>query len=218
MRRGLFVTGTDTGVGKTIVCSALMQRYRAELSLGYWKPVQTGIEQDDDTAVVRDLGDCAEVEIFDEGVRLRNPVSPHLAARLSGTTIALADLESLAGRLATDRTWIVEGAGGVLVPLNDPELMTDWMARLGLPALVVARTALGTINHTLLTLEALKQRSLKVAGVVMVGERNEENRHAIEHYGRTRVIGEMPLFRELTAAVVGDWARDELDREGHLWR
>ncbi|MDA1312855.1 MAG: dethiobiotin synthase [Acidobacteria bacterium] len=218
MRRGLFVTGTDTGVGKTIVCSALMQRYRDERPLGYWKPVQTGIEQDDDTAVVRDLGDCAEVEIFDEGVRLRNPVSPHLAARLSGTTIALADLESLAGRLATDRTWIVEGAGGVLVPLNDRELMTDWMARLGLPALVVARTAVGTINHTLLTLEALKQRSLKVAGVVMVGERNEENRHAIEHYGRTRVIAEMPLFRELTAAVVGDWARDELDRAGHLWR
>jgi dethiobiotin synthase len=218
MRRGLFVTGTDTGVGKTIVCSALMQRYRLELSLGYWKPVQTGIEQDDDTAVVRDLGDCAAEEIFDEGVRLPNPVSPHLAARLSGTTIALADLESLAGRLAADRTWIVEGAGGALVPLNDRELMTDWMARLGLPVLVVARAGLGTINHTLLTLEALRQRSLKVAGVVMVGERNEENRRAIEHYGATPVIGEMPLFRELTAAALGDWARGELDRERRLWQ
>ena len=218
MPRGLFVTGTDTGVGKTVVCSALMQRYRGEMSIGYWKPVQTGIEQDDDTAVVRELAECAAEEIFDKGVRLRNPVSPHLAARLSGTTIALPDLEALADGLALDRTWIIEGAGGALVPLNDTDLMTDWMSRLGLPVLVVARAGLGTINHTLLTLEALRRRSLRVAGVVMVGEPNDENRRAIEHYGRTPVFGEMPVFRELTMTAVGSWARESLDREGRLWQ
>jgi dethiobiotin synthetase/malonyl-CoA O-methyltransferase len=218
MRRGLFITGTDTGIGKTVVCAALMHRYRREMPLGYWKPVQTGIEQDDDTAAVRDLGRCAAEEIFEDGVRLPNPVSPHLAARLCGTTIALADLEALADRLTADRAWIVEGAGGALVPLNDRELMTDWMARLRLPVLVVARSGLGTINHTLLSLEALQKRSLDVVGVVMVGEPNGENRRAIEHYGGTPVVGEMPLFPELTAAALGDWARDEFDREGRLWQ
>jgi dethiobiotin synthase len=218
MRRGVFVTGTDTGVGKTVVCAALLQRYRREMPLGYWKPVQTGIEQDDDTAVVRDLGECAAEEIFDQGVRLQNPVSPHLAARLSGTTISLPDLATLAKARAPDRTWIIEGAGGALVPLNDKDLMTDWMARLSIPALVVARSALGTINHTLLTLEALHRRSVDVVGVVMVGEPNEENRMAIEHYGGTPVLGEMPSFPELTAVAVGSWARKELDPHSRLWQ
>ena len=218
MPRGLFVTGTDTGVGKTIVCAALMHRCRKVGPIGYWKPIQTGIEEDDDTAVVRELGACAEAEIFAEGIRLPRPLSPHLAARLAGETIAIEDLEAMAERLSKDRAWIIEGAGGVLVPLNDSELMTDWMARLGLPVLVAARSGLGTINHTLLTLEALRARSLRVMGVVMVGMHNEENRRAIERYGNTVVVGEMPVFDELTAAAVGSWAAASLDQGGSLLR
>ena len=113
---------------------------------------------------------------------------------------------------------MIEGAGGALVPLNDSELMTDWMARLGLPVVVAARSGLGTINHTLLTLEALRARSLRVTGVVMVGEHNVENRRAIERYGNTVVLGEMPLFGELTASEVGSWAAASLDLEGTLLR
>ena len=218
MPRGLFVTGTDTGAGKTIVSAALMHRYRSAGPIGYWKPIQTGIEEDDDTAVVRELGACSEAEIFAEGIRLPRPLSPHLAARLSGCTIAIEDLEAMASRLSKERAWIVEGAGGGLVPLNDSELMTDWMAQLGLPVLVAARSGLGTINHTLLTLEALRARSLRVRGVVMVGERNEENRRAIERYGNTVVVGEMPVFGELTASVVGSWAAASLDQDGSLLR
>ena len=216
MPSGLFVTGTDTNVGKTVACGALMHRYRDAGPVGYWKPIQTGIEVDDDTAVVRDLGSCSNDEIFDEGVRLERPVSPHLAARLAGTNVALRDLEAMASRLPTDRAWIVEGAGGSLVPINDTQFMTDWMVRLGFPVLVVARSTLGTINHTLLTLEALRARSLRLAGVVMIGEPNEENRRAIERYGRLAVVGEMPLLDDLSSASLKEWAMSGLDYDGLL--
>src|SRR5438874_8676216 len=134
MRRGVFVTGTDTGVGKTVVAAALMCRYRGLAPLRYWKPIQTGIEQDDDTADVRRLAACADGEILDEGVRLRLPLSPHQAAALDGTTIEIDRvMGALDSQPSTDR-WIVEGAGGVLVPLNESELAVDLMRRLGLAA------------------------------------------------------------------------------------
>jgi dethiobiotin synthase len=225
--RGLFVTGTDTGVGKTVVSAALMHRYRPAVALRYWKPIQTGIEQDDDTADVERLGACGADEIETTGIRLPRPVSPHLAARLHGTTIALASLvQSVAhpNRESTDGLdhagetirWIVEGAGGVLVPINETETMADLMGALGLPIIVVARTGLGTINHTLLTLEALRRRILKVAGVVMVGDRSPENRGAIERYGDVPVIGEMPRFTPLDTAELAAWAATELDRDRQL--
>jgi dethiobiotin synthetase len=112
--------------------------------------------------------------------------------------------------------WIVEGAGGVLVPINDTEMMADLIGLLGLPALVVARSSLGTINHTLSTLEALRSRGLAVAGVVMVGDRNDDNRLAIEQYGRVGVVGEMPRFDRMTPEVVAHWAATELDPNEQL--
>ena len=110
----------------------------------------------------------------------------------------------------------MEGAGGVLVPINETETMADLIGALGLPVLVVARTALGTINHTLLTLEALRRRALQVPGVVMVGDRNAENRGAIERYGGAPVLGEMPRFSPLDAAELAAWAATELDRDRRL--
>ena len=216
MLRGLFITGTDTGVGKTVTAAALMHRYRAAAPLRYWKPIQTGIEEDDDTAVVRDLGGCAGQEIFDQGARLPRPVSPHLAARLHGSAIEVKSMIQLAAGEPPQARWIVEGAGGVLVPLNGKEKMIDLMARLGLPAVVVARSSLGTINHTLLTLEALRSRELVVAGVVMVGESNSDNRAAIEEFGNVPVLAEMPRFGVLTSDALGQWAREHFDREGRL--
>jgi dethiobiotin synthase len=202
--RGVFVTGTDTGVGKTVASAALMRRYRdpsetpASRALRYWKPIQTGIEQDDDSGEVRRLAECNDDEVWDEGVRLRRPVSPHLAAALAGERI---DLDHLAGRLAAqdpDDHWIVEGAGGVLVPVNEREVMADLMVKLGLAVLVVARTTLGTINHTLLTLEALRARSLTVAGVFLAGDPVASNTEAIERYGGVRVVAELPRLDPLT--------------------
>ena len=216
MLRGLFVTGTDTGVGKTVVAAALLLRYRAQAPLRYWKPIQTGIEQDDDTAEVGRLGRCEPTDVLSAGVRLPVPVSPHLAARLSGCTIGLQPLVDTLLAEAGQSCWIVEGAGGTLVPVNDSETIADLMVRLGLPVVVVAKTTLGTINHTLLTIEALRRRALCVAGVVMVGDRNAENRSAIERYGSVVVLGEMPRFDPLTPERLAQWAATELDPRGQL--
>jgi dethiobiotin synthetase len=212
--RGLFVTGTDTGVGKTVVSAALLLRYRARFALRYWKPIQTGIEQDDDTADVRRLAACEPGDVREDGVRLRHPVSPHLAARLARVRIGLDAIDRLASKGVA--RWVVEGAGGVLVPINEADLMVDLMTHLALPVVVVARSTLGTINHTLLTLEALRSRGLRVAGVVMVGAPDGDNREAIECYGRTRVVGELPHLSPLTPETLEAWARTSLDPHSHL--
>jgi dethiobiotin synthase len=207
--KGLFVTGTDTGVGKTIAAAALMHRYRGTVPLCYWKPIQTGIEIDDDTGTVRRLGACAQDEVFAQGVRLPKPVSPHLAARWAGRRIDLADLRGMLP--SVNVSWIVEGAGGVLAPINESQTMADWMACLELPVLIVARSGLGTINHTLLTLEALRTRQLHVAGVLMIGEPNPDNRAAIEEYGRVQVVGELPVLAPLDPGLLGAWSAAHLD-------
>jgi dethiobiotin synthetase len=214
--RGLFVTGTDTGVGKTVAAAALFHRYRGRVPLRYWKPIETGVEQDNDTAEVGRLGACDPHELLTRGVRLERPVSPHLAARLAGRTIDLDSLVAVVNAEPDSSRWIVEGAGGVLVPVGDTTNMADLMTRLGLPVVVVARTALGTINHTLLTLEALKLRSIETAGVIMVGVPNADNREAIERYGRVQVLGEMPRIEPLTSEQLAIWAVSGLDRQGRL--
>jgi len=214
MHRGIFVTGTDTNVGKTVVSAAVMIRYRGEAPLKYWKPVQTGIEHDDDAREVARLAGMPA--IHDRGVRLPHPVSPHLAARLAGTRITVQSLlEHVNGEAGT--RWIVEGAGGVLVPINELETMADLIGALDLPVLIAARSSLGTINHTLMTIEALRRRMLRVAGVVMVGEPNHENRLAIEKYGAAEVIAEMPRFDPLTPEALERWVKTEFDRNGALF-
>jgi dethiobiotin synthetase len=219
--RGLFITGTDTNVGKTVVASAVLHRYREHVPLGYWKPIQTGIEQSDDTRDVRCLGMCGESEILDAGIRLPRPLSPHLSARLNGTRIELQQLMDIAASAALsgrELRWLVEGAGGALAPINEAQFMTDLMIQLALPVLVVGRSALGTINHTLMTLETLRRRDLLVAGVVMVGEKNSANREAIENFGNVEVVGEMPVISSLTPENLRAWARTELDPHGLLMK
>jgi len=193
-----------------------MCRFGSNPNLRYWKPVQTGIEADDDTAEVLRLTGAPPDRVLDQGVRLPRPLSPHLSAQLAARPISLAPLMDLAwSQPATDR-WVVEGAGGVLVPLNEQELMVDLVTVLGLPAVIAARSTLGTINHTLLTIEALRARAVPIAGVVMVGPSNPDNRVAIETRGHVTVVGELPAFDPLTpevlrAAAGALAARGELD-------
>jgi len=204
--KGLFVTGTDTNVGKTVVSAALMCALRPKEDVCYWKPIQTGTEYDNDTKMVRGLADCAGDDIFDDGIRLERPWSPHLSARLANVSFSVKEILNCVESHRTDRFWIVEGAGGPLVPLNDDEMMIDLIAALHLPVVVVARSTLGTINHTLLTLEALRSRGLYVAGVVMNRGLNKSNRDAIEHFGGVRVIFDLPEFENDLGGAVQAWA------------
>jgi dethiobiotin synthase len=210
------VSGTDTHVGKTVVCASLMHRLRPHIPVRYWKPVQTGIELDDDVETVRVLGGCVDDEIVRSAVRLSRPLSPHLAARLAGQCIDMTDLLPRIDDSQGPGRWIVEGAGGVLVPLNERDLMVDLMVRIAAPVLVVARTSLGTINHTLLTLAALRARNLEIVGVVMVGDPSPDNRAAIEQFGAVPVLGEMPRFEVLTPDAIRTWALGTLDPSGRL--
>ena len=215
MLRGLFVTGTDTNIGKTAIAAALMHRYRELGTLRYWKPIQTGIEQDDDTAMVQRLG-CSASDVFDPGIRLPRPLAPYLSEELSGTRIEMSDLEEAIAEEPEGARWVAEGAGGVLVPINESQFMIDVMTHLGMPVLVVARSALGTINHTLMTIEVLRSRTLNVAGVVIVGDDNPNNRDAIERWGDVEVVGEMPIFPRLDADTLTLWATMDFDKKGHL--
>jgi dethiobiotin synthetase/malonyl-CoA O-methyltransferase len=180
---GVFVTGTDTGIGKTMVSAWLVRSWQAD----YWKPVQSGIADGCDADVVKAVAPGARVH--PSAFMLNAPLSPHQAARLDGVSIALEDFRL---PVTDGRPLVVEGAGGVFVPLNDTHLMVDLMARLRLPVLVVGRSGLGTINHCLLTLEALQQRDIAIAGVVLSGPPNDANRHAIEYYSGAMVVGELP--------------------------
>lgn len=207
--RGYFVTGTDTGVGKTVVAAILTLGLGAD----YWKPVQSGMAgrpglRTDTECVARWTGLGPERQ-WPEAYRLRLPASPHLSAAREERRIRLERL-----RLpASPRRLIVEGAGGVLAPLNGRQVMADLMAQLGLPVVLVARSSLGTINHTLLSLEALRARRLTIAGVVVNGPPEADNVAAIGHYGRVRILAALPHLRALTPALLrGAWRRFQLAR------
>jgi len=180
--KGVFVTGTDTDVGKTMVSAWLVKSWQAD----YWKPVQSGCLTDSDSDTVRKLNPTAV--FHPPAYLLKEPLSPHAAAERDEVRISLDAIHLP----QTTNTLVVEGAGGALVPLNEREMMTDLMAALGLPVVIVARSGLGTINHTLLTIEALRRRDIAVAGVILNGPPNAANRAAIEQYGQVRVVGELP--------------------------
>ena len=187
----LWVLGTDTNVGKTVTSAVILERYVDAGPIAYWKPISTGGDDDRDRTTLSQWVD-SRIEILEESYLFEPPVSPHLAARLANTQIdperVLSDLVGHA-MADPDRILLIEAAGGVLVPITDDGFLTVRLVQEStLPAVVVARSALGTINHTLLTLEALRARRIEVAGVVINGPPNEENRRAIEKFGRVSTI------------------------------
>lgn len=191
----IFVTGTDTNVGKTVVSAAVV----AATNAYYWKPVQTGAEvaAHVDCAVVRKLAGLDESRVIPSTYSFAAPLAPDQAAVREGCSIDLAAFVAPAVR-----PLVVEGAGGVLVPLNDSTLMIDLMAKLDLPVLLVARSTLGTINHTLLSIDALRARGRVILGVVLNGPVHAENRAAIERHGRVPVLAELPPLTELGRRVL----------------
>src|ERR1700689_4957157 len=171
---GYFVTGTDTNVGKTVLSALLV----VALDAVYWKPVQTGAREGTDRESGRLWAEATEDRLPLERYRFYPPVSPHLASREGDIRIELDAFEL--PEAPAGRKWIVEGAGGVMVPLNENDMVRDLIQRVGFPVIVAARTALGTINHTLLTLAALREARLPICGVALIGDKNIENRRAIE--------------------------------------
>ena len=193
---GLWVLGTDTDVGKTVTSALILQRYADSGSVAYWKPISTGGDDDRDRTTVSALVGPS-VTILAETYILEPPVSPHLAARLANVRIdpeaILADLVEHA-MSDDDRVLLIESAGGVLVPLTDDGYLSIRLVQEStLPVVVVARSTLGTINHTLLTLEALRARNIEIVAVVVNGPKNAENRRAIEKYGRVATL-EVPVL------------------------
>ena len=207
MSSGFFITGTDTGVGKTVVSALLC----AALDAIYWKPIQTGTREGTDRETVRKLAQLARTRTRPESYRFAPPVSPHLAAKLAGAKIELRKIAI--PEIAPAERLIAEGAGGVLVPINNTQFMTDLMKHLKLPVLLVCRSSLGTINHTLLSLAALRASKLPVQGVIMVGKPNGENRKAIEHYGEAQVAGMVPILPRIDRAVLQRVFRKSFDRK-----
>jgi dethiobiotin synthetase len=196
MPERFFITGTDTDIGKTVVSALLC----AALDAYYWKPIQTGAREGTDSRTVARIAQRPRAKILPEAYRFAPPVSPHLAAQKAGVRIDFDEIRM--PEIGVKENLIVEGAGGALVPINDLQLMTDLMKHLGLPVLLVARTTLGTINHTLLSLAALRTARLTVRGVIMAGKADADNRRAIEHYGRTKVVGIVPTLGRLNRAAL----------------
>lgn len=185
------MTGTDTGIGKTLVSAILTKALNAT----YWKPFQTGLsEEDGDTASVSGLAGLTPERLIPPAYAFQAPLSPQDAARLENVTVRPNDLTLP----QANAPLVVEGAGGLMVPLNDDTLLIDWLTTLSLPVILVCRSGLGTINHTLLSLAALRERAIPIAGVVMSGVPNAGNRAAIEHFGNVTVLAEIPLLDDIS--------------------
>lgn len=184
MSRKFVIVGTDTNVGKTVFSAALA----AALGAHYWKPVQSGLDGETDSQAVARLGGLEPERILPEAWRLPLPASPHIAARAAGVEIDVARLEPPRDLAPL----VIETAGGVMVPLTDRFLTVDLLARWGLPTIVVSRTALGAINHSLLTLEALRSRRVPVHGLAFVGDEYAMAQQTIARLGDVRQLGRLP--------------------------
>ncbi|KQO05577.1 dethiobiotin synthase [Sphingomonas sp. Leaf242] len=191
----IVVTGTDTDIGKTVFAAGLT----AALGARYWKPVQAGLADGSDAASVMTLGVPAD-HVLPEAYRLTTPCSPHLAAEIDGVTI---DPDRLA-LPQVDGPLVVEGAGGVMVPVTRDLIFADLFARWNTPIVLVARTGLGTINHSLLSLEALRSRGVPILGIAFVGDAVEDSEATIATLGKVRRLGRLPRLDPLNAATLAE--------------
>ena len=191
MTTRLIVSGTDTDIGKTVFCAGLADALGAD----YWKPIQAGHDDGTDSRRVAELGALAPERILPERHILNTPASPHYAARIDGLTI---DDRALLPPPPGERPLVIEGAGGLMVPVNDDTLFIDIFARWKLPLVLCARTALGTINHSLLSIEAVKRRNIPLIGIAFIGNEEAESERIICKLGGVRRLGRLPHLAPLT--------------------
>lgn len=188
----MIITGTDTDVGKTVVASMLA----LGLGLSYFKPIQCGCDPETDAQAVQRMTGLGPERVLKSPVMLSQPLSPHRAAELDGVTIDLESLTPPPERL------IIEGAGGLMVPVDRKVLFIDLFATWKRPVVLVARTGLGTINHTLLSVEALKARKINNIGIVFVGAKNLDTQQTISEMGSVKILGRVPILSKIDDEIL----------------
>tara|TARA_Y100000590_G_scaffold448521_1_gene585299 strand:+ start:338 stop:976 length:639 start_codon:yes stop_codon:yes gene_type:complete len=207
IKKGFFITGSDTGVGKTIFSSILMKKYNYE----YWKPVQTGKPTDHDTLYIKNLK-IKSSRFYAPSYILKKPLSPHLAA---GYQKVLIDIKKI-NKPSSSIPLIIEGAGGILVPLNKKNLIIDLIKKFKLPVIVVSKSILGTINHTLMTLEILKMNNIEVFGVVLNNIKNKkegnDNAKSIETFGKIKVLAKIPFIKNINKKKIKKLSKSKFMR------
>jgi len=196
MSKGYIVSGTDTGIGKTTVAAMLV----LALDALYWKPIQSGTQDGTDMQRVRALTLLPDDRFLPERYVLSHPLSPHRAAELDGVAI---EPEALMVPAAAPML-LIEGAGGLMVPITRRLLQIDLFADWSLPIILCARTALGTINHTLLSIEALRSRRLQLHGLIFVGDDNPDNMRTIGEFSGARILGHVPRLQSVDRAALLD--------------
>jgi dethiobiotin synthetase len=194
-----FVTAIGTDSGKTLISAILTEA----LSADYWKPIQAG--EPTDTDKVRSLVSNSHSTFHPEAFRLKMPASPHAAAKAEGIELSVDEI----GLVQTDNDLVIEGAGGVMVPINDLEFVIDIARQPDTEIVLVADLYLGSINHTLLTVDYLKKNGFKVKGIIFNGDVNEESERIIELHSGYRVLLHLPKLAMINPEIVRYWA-DEL--------
>jgi len=196
----VFVTGIGTGIGKTIVSAIITEALKAD----YWKPVQTGLHEGTDSQTIRKLVTNSVTKIHPEAFSLIMPASPHAAAKAENATIHIKDIKTP----LTNNILVIEGAGGLMVPLNEKELMIDFIMETKASVILVVKQYLGSINHTLLSIDALKQKGIEIAGIIYNGELNKSSEEAIEAFSRCKVLGRIGQEANFSSAHVLKYAQE----------
>ena len=197
MTRSIAIIGIHTDIGKTIAAAVLAEAMNAD----YWKPVQAGTDEKD-SVTVKQLLTNGDKRVHDEAIVLSQPMSPHAAAVIDGVDI---DYTKFVWP-TTSRTLLVETAGGILSPMTGNSTMADFVAHHNMPAILVAQNYLGSINHTLLSIEVLKSRGIRLLGIVMNGEANDSSETFIEQYSKTPIIARIPHFGKLDNETISIYA------------
>lgn len=197
-QRKIFISGIGTDIGKTVAAAIVTEALHAD----YWKPVQAGNLGDTDSDFVRRMISNKISVIHPEAFRLTQPMSPHAAAAIDGVKIKLS-------RMAvpqTNRDLVIEGAGGILVPLNNKRLVIDLIGKFDAELIIVVKNYLGSINHSLMTIEAAKARKLKIAGLIFNGEPNEASQKIILKHSGLPLLGSILPEQQITRETVLHYA------------
>ena len=198
MNDKFIITGTDTDIGKTVFSAALMLGLEdAGHSPHYWKPIQSGIEDRVDTRCVQKYTNLPDERFLPERYIFSEPLSPHRAAEIDGVEIDIDALQDVTQIPSCDGSMVIEGAGGLMVPLSRKNLQVNLYQKWNIPLVLCARTGLGTINHTLLSLEAIWSRNIPLKGIVFIGEENLDNIRTITEFSDTKILGHLPEMDSL---------------------